>query len=60
MVNEAAALVRRHRLRGFDAVHLSCAVLLHAGAPGEFTFAVADRRLVTAAVAEGITVHDLH
>jgi predicted nucleic acid-binding protein len=59
VVNEASALVRRHRLRGFDAVHLASALLVYRATPGAFTFAAADRRLAAAAGAEGLPLLDL-
>jgi uncharacterized protein len=58
VVNEAAALVRGHVLRGFDAVHLASALLLNQAAPGAVTFMAADRRLLAAARAEGLSVED--
>jgi predicted nucleic acid-binding protein len=60
VVNQASALVRRFRLRGFDAVHLSCALLLSGAVQGRLTFVCADRALLEAAKNEAsISVLDL-
>jgi predicted nucleic acid-binding protein len=61
LVEHAAGLARRHRLRGFDAVHLATALAArNASAPGdELTFMVTDEELAAAARAEGLTVDDL-
>ncbi len=48
--------VRRHRLRGADAVQLASALLAREADPGVDTMAVFDRRLRTAAVAEGLAL----
>ena len=52
----ARELIRRHALRGFDAVHLASALSLHNAIGEEVTFAAADRRLLRAAAAEGLKV----
>ena len=48
--------VRRHRLRGADAVHLASALLAREADPAVSTMAVFDRRLRTAASAEGLAL----
>ena len=50
----ARDLIRRHALRGFDAVHLASALVLKDAMDEEVTFAAADRRLLRAAAAEGL------
>lgn len=53
----AAELAVRHALRGFDAVHLAAAITLRdAAGAGGLAFSSFDRRLVRAAVAEGLIV----
>jgi hypothetical protein len=59
VVNDAAGLVIRHRLRGYDAVQLAGALLLRHAAPGGITFACADRALLAAAAAEELNLLDL-
>lgn len=59
IVNTAAELVRRHGLRGFDAVHLSSALLLYRVTDGACILVAADRQLLAAATAEGIPLLDL-
>lgn len=57
-IDHAAALVARHRLRGFDAVHLATALALrHATAADSFTLLSADLKLNAAAQAEKLVVH---
>ena len=52
---EAGRLVRKHGLRGADAIHLASAVLLaQADESVEMVFSSADRKLNEAAVAEGL------
>ncbi len=58
MVTDAIDLIRRQKLRGYDAVHLACALflehtLLQQGLPG-LTLVSADQDLLTAAQAEGL------
>jgi len=58
MVTDAIALIRRQKLRGYDAIHLACALfleqtLLRQDLPG-LTLLSADQDLLTAAQAEGI------
>jgi predicted nucleic acid-binding protein len=52
----ARDLIRRHPLRGFDAVHLASALSLARWLGEEITFAAADDRLLHAARAEGLAV----
>lgn len=56
IVERAAALVRPHGLRGFDAVHLATALLAREAVPDGFSFVTADARLADAARAEGLAV----
>ncbi len=58
MVTDAIALTRRQKLRGYDAIHLACALflehtLLRQGLPGLILLS-ADQDLLTAAQAEGV------
>ena len=48
----ARDLIRRHGLKGFDAIHLASAVRLKDAIGEEAIFAAADRRLLRAAAAE--------
>lgn len=48
----ARDLIRRHPLRGFDAIHLASALSLKRALGEEITFAAADDRLLRAAKAE--------
>ena len=50
----ARDLIRRHPLRGFDAVHLASAFSLKAALGEDITFAAADARLLRAAAAENL------
>jgi predicted nucleic acid-binding protein len=50
----ARDLIRRHPLRGFDAVHLASAISLKNALGEEITFAAADERLLRAAEAEDL------
>lgn len=50
----ARDLIRRHGLRGFDAVHLASALTLKSALDEAVTFAAADRRLLRAAATEGL------
>ena len=52
-------LLERQPLRGFDAIHLASAVELHGTLGADLVFAAADRRLLTAAAAEGLTTVDV-
>jgi predicted nucleic acid-binding protein len=53
---QAADLVERHALRGFDAVHLSAALRLAAREQVDLLFSAFDERLNRAAGAEGLRV----
>lgn len=54
LVERAAELTRRHRLRALDAIHLATGLTVRADVPAgaDFRFASADRRLNVAATAE--------
>jgi predicted nucleic acid-binding protein len=58
LVDEAIDLTAQHRLRGYDAVHLACALRLHhaliAHDLAPLTFICADDDLLAAAAAEGL------
>ncbi|HYW06853.1 MAG TPA: type II toxin-antitoxin system VapC family toxin [Longimicrobium sp.] len=58
-INHAAALVARHRIRGFDAVHLATPLTMRSlAAPHHtFIFVSADVKLNAAALAEQLAVH---
>jgi predicted nucleic acid-binding protein len=57
-IDHAAALVARHRIRGFDAVHLATALAVRDATPQDtFTFVSADVKLNAAALAEQLAVH---
>lgn len=64
VVDEAIKLTSRHRLRGYDAVHLACALHLnraltvHQLAP--LTLISADEDLLSAAAAEGLPIDNPH
>lgn len=60
LVRSAAVLVRRHRLRAIDAIHLATGIEARRGVPRGmgFRFASADRRLNAAAVSELFDVFD--
>jgi predicted nucleic acid-binding protein len=47
-------IVKRYPLRGFDAIHLASAILIHERMPSEFLFACFDRSLVIAATQNGL------
>jgi uncharacterized protein len=47
-------LIGRHPLRGFDAIHLASAVLVHESLPQDFLFTCFDQRLAQAAQDEGL------
>ena len=47
-------LVADHPLRGFDAIHLASALLLHEKIENNFIFACYDKRLIAAAIEEGL------
>ena len=62
IVNDAMDLTVRHRLRGYDAVHLACALYLQRSLTGHqlapLIFISADKDLLHAALAEGLLVDD--
>ncbi len=49
-------LVAIHPLRGFDAIHLASALVVHETIEEDFIFACYDRRLIKAAKEEGLNV----
>ena len=57
LVDHAAALARKHALRGYDAVQLAAALEVRAHIPS-LTFLSADANLNTAAIAENLSVDD--
>lgn len=62
IVNDAMELTVRHRLRGYDAVHLACALYLQRSLTAHrlmpLVFISADKDLLQAALAEGLAVAD--
>jgi predicted nucleic acid-binding protein len=52
-------MVRRHPLRGYDAVHLASAVSLGRGLEEQIVFVAADARLLTAAAGERLETLDV-
>ncbi len=56
MLDTAAGLCARYPLRGFDAIHLACALAVRRVDAGVSTIAVYDRTLRAAAAAEGLAV----
>ena len=62
VVDEAIELTGRHRLRGYDAIHLACALRLNRALVGlqltQLTLVSADVDLLRAAHAEGLPVED--
>ena len=52
------ALVKRHPLRGFDAIHLSATLWFRKRLKADIMFACADQNLLTAAKAEGFGVRN--
>lgn len=58
-VDEAVDLTTRHKLRGYDAIHLVCALYLNralmTNSLPALTFVAADTALLTAAQVEGLT-----
>ena len=59
LVDHAAALARKHALRGYDAVQLAAALETHSQLPS-ITVLSADAGLNAAAQAEGLAVDDPH
>jgi len=56
LTREAAGLAERHRLRGYDAIHLASALLLAARVGEPIMLASWDDALDAAAAREGLTV----
>jgi uncharacterized protein len=56
VIARSCECVRRHRLRGADAVQLASALLAREADPGVSTIAVFDHRLRAAASAEGLAL----
>jgi len=54
LIHEAASMADRHRLRGYDALHLASAVLLRNRLAEEVIFSSWDRTLEAAARREGL------
>jgi uncharacterized protein len=52
----ARDLIRRHPLRGFDAIHLASAISLKNALGEDITFAAADERVLRAAEAEDLKI----
>jgi predicted nucleic acid-binding protein len=64
VIDYAIALTRRHKLRGYDAIHLTYALALQQILAAEgwpaLTFVAADNDLLTAASAEGLSTDNLN
>jgi predicted nucleic acid-binding protein len=56
VAHRAGALAEKHALRGFDAIHLASALDLSQFAASSLAFVAYDAALMSAAVAEGLTV----
>jgi len=60
IINDAVQLTYRQKLRGYDAIHLACALALNRPLVDNdlptLTFVAADDNLLTAAAAEGLPV----
>jgi predicted nucleic acid-binding protein len=60
IIDRAIALIRQHKLRGYDAVHLACALALQqilvTSEETTLTFIAADSDLLIAAAAEGLAI----
>lgn len=52
----ARDLIQRHTLRGFDAIHLASALILHAGLRDDVMLVASDDRLLRAAAAEHLPI----
>ncbi|MGH7804775.1 MAG: type II toxin-antitoxin system VapC family toxin [Candidatus Binatia bacterium] len=59
LLTRARDLVRRHPLRGFDAIHLASALHLRAAVGEDVRMIAADDRLLAAADAEGLESVDV-
>lgn len=55
-VSLAGDLAEKHALRGFDAIHLACAMLLNKETSGSVVFSCYDGNLEKAAELEGIAI----
>jgi predicted nucleic acid-binding protein len=55
-MRQAATLADKHRLTGFDAVHLASALDVNRSLFGELSLATWDKELATAAEAEGLSL----
>lgn len=62
IIQRAVDVIRRHTLRGYDAVQLACGLTLNdmliAAAENPLIFVSADKSLLTAAQAEGLQTDD--
>lgn len=60
IINSAIELTKRQRLRGYDAIHLACAIALNQPLVEKempaVTFVAADEDLLSAAAAEGLQI----
>ena len=56
IVRVAGDAAERHGLRGFDAIHLACAMSIRPIAEDDIWFSTADERLRDAAIAEGFGI----
>ena len=54
--NHIRKVIGKYPLRGFDAIHLASAILVHERLPGNLSFACFDQRLLEAARKEGLKV----
>lgn len=50
------SVLERHPLRGFDAIHLASALLIHERLPNDVLFACFDDRLTQSAIREGLSL----
>jgi uncharacterized protein len=56
LIEKASILAERHRLRGYDAIHLASALALQQLTTEDVTIATWDLELATAAQAEGLSL----
>ena len=54
VVQNAGELADRHGLRGFDAIHLACALWLNSAYSGEVRFLAFDKKLTAGALSAGL------